>query len=292
MSLLRWLGLCVLLLVVACGREPVAPPAGKGPALWRVEGHGLNGWLFGTIHVLPKGVAWRTDKIRAAIKEADQLVLESAEIQDRARTMALFEKMGRSPGLPPLEARVPVDEREELQRIAGEGGMSTQLLSSYESWAAAMLVSAVAQQSLHISGNEGVEPALIDEFRTAGKPISGLETVARQFGAFDTLPEAAQRRLLAQTVEETRGMKALYERILRAWLEGDLTAIAREDEMGEQPDPVVVEAVLVARNRDWSEAVRKLRGRPFIAVGTGHLTGRDNLIGLLEAKGYKIMRVQ
>jgi uncharacterized protein len=291
-SLLRWLGLCVLLLVAACGREPVAPPEGKGPALWRVEGHGLDGWMFGTIHVLPKDVAWRTDKIRAAIKEADQLALESAEIQDRARTMALFEKMGRSPGLPPLEARVPVDERGELQRIAGEGGTSTQLLSSYESWAAAMLVSAAAQQSLHVSGDEGVEPALIDEFRTAGKPISGLETVARQFGAFDTLPEAAQRRLLAQTVEETRGMKALYERILRAWLEGDLAAIAREDEMGEQPDPVVVEAVLVARNRDWSEAVGKLRGRPFIAVGTGHLTGRDNLIGLLEAKGYKITRVQ
>jgi uncharacterized protein YbaP (TraB family) len=200
--------------------------------------------------------------------------------------------MGRSPGLPPLEARVPVDEREELQRIAGEGGTSTQLLSSYESWAAAMLVSSAAQQSLHVSGDEGVEPVLIGEFRAAGKPISGLETVARQFGAFDTLPEAAQRRLLAQTVEETRGMKALYERILRAWLEGDLAAIAREDETGEQPDPVVVEAVLVARNRDWSEAVGKLRGRPFIAVGTGHLTGRDNLIGLLGAKGYKITRVQ
>jgi uncharacterized protein len=291
-TLLRWLGLCALLLVAACGREPVAPPAGKGPALWRVEGHGLDGWLFGTIHVLPKGVAWRTDKIRAAIKESDQLVLESAEIQDRPRTMALFEKMGRSPGLPPLETRVPVEERNELQRIAGEGGTSTQLLSGYESWAAAMLLSAAAQQSLHVSGDEGVEPVLIDGFRTAGKPISGLETVARQFGAFDTLPEAAQRRLLAQTVEEARGMKALYERILRAWLEGDMAAIARVDEVGEQPDPVVEQAVLIARNRDWSEAVGKLRGRPFIAVGTGHLTGRDNLIGLLEAKGYKITRVQ
>ncbi|ANI76549.1 TraB/GumN family protein [Sphingobium sp. EP60837] len=292
MSLLRWLGLCALLLVAACGRDGPAPAEGRGPALWRVQGHGLDGWLFGTIHVLPKGVAWRTEKVRAAIDGSDRLVLESAEIQDRARTMALFEKMGRSPGLPPLEARVPVNERDELQRIAGEGGTSTQLLSGYESWAAAMLLSAAAQQSLHVSGDEGVEPALIKDFREEDKPIGGLETVARQFGAFDTLPEAAQRRLLAQTVEEARRMKALYERIMRAWLEGDMAAIAREDEAGEKPDPVVEQAVLIARNRDWSDVVGKLRGRPFIAVGTGHLTGRDNLIQLLEAKGYKVTRVQ
>ncbi|MFC4596070.1 TraB/GumN family protein [Sphingobium tyrosinilyticum] len=292
MSLLRWLGLCALLLVAACGRDGPAPAEGRGPALWRVQGHGLDGWLFGTVHVLPKGVAWRTEKVRAAIDGSDRLVLESAEIQDRARTMALFEKMGRSPGLPPLEARVPVNERDELQRIAGEGGTSTQLLSGYESWAAAMLLSAAAQQSLHVSGDEGVEPALIKDFREEDKPIGGLETVARQFGAFDTLPEAAQRRLLAQTVEEARRMKALYERIMRAWLEGDMAAIAREDEAGEKPDPVVEQAVLIARNRDWSDVVGKLRGRPFIAVGTGHLTGRDNLIQLLEAKGYKVTRVQ
>ena len=292
MSLLRWLGLCALLLVAACGRDGPAPPEGRGPALWRVQGHGLDGWLFGTIHVLPKGVAWRTEKVRAAIDGSDRLVLESAEIQDRARTMALFEKMGRSPGLPPLEARVPVNERDELQRIAGESGTSTQLLSGYESWAAAMLLSAAAQQSLHVSGGDGVEPVLIKDFQEDDKPIGGLETVARQFGAFDTLPEAAQRRLLTQTVEEARRMKALYERIMRAWLEGDMATIAREDETGEQPDPVVEQAVLVARNRDWSDVVGKLKGRPFIAVGTGHLTGQDNLIQLLEAKGYKVTRVQ
>ena len=167
-----------------------------------------------------------------------------------------------------------------------------QLLSGYESWAAAMLLSAAAQQSLHLSASAGVEPVLIAAFQEAGKPIGGLETVARQFGAFDALPEASQRQLLFQTVTEAKGMKALYERILHAWLKGDMAAIAREDQGEEQPDPVVEKAVLVSRNRDWSAAITKLKGRPFIAVGTGHLTGRDNLISLIEARGYKVTRVQ
>ena len=53
--MLRWLGLCALLMIAACGPEPISPPEGGGPALWRVQGRGVDGWLFGTIHVLPKG---------------------------------------------------------------------------------------------------------------------------------------------------------------------------------------------------------------------------------------------
>lgn len=291
-ALMRWLGLCALLLVTACGKEAPAPPANGGPALWRVEGKALDGWLFGTIHVLPPNVAWRTAAIKQAMDEADRLVLESAEVQDQALTTAAFEKLGRSANLPPLEARLPAEERDDLQRLAQEGGTSTQMLSGYESWAAAMLLSSVAQQPLHVSGADGVEPALIAAFKDAGKPIDGLETVARQFGAFDGLPEAAQLHLLLQTVQEADGMQALYDRILKAWLKGDMAAIAREDQAGEQPDPAVEQAVLIDRNRDWVGAVGQLKGRPFIAVGAGHLTGPNNLITLLQAAGYRVTRLQ
>lgn len=288
--LARWLGLCALLLVTACGEPPPAPPPGGGPALWRVQRQGLDAWLFGTIHVLPKDVPWRTEKIRQALAGADRLVLESAEIQDQARTMALFERMGRSPGLPPLEDRLPADELPALRNIVD--APRARVLSSYESWAAAMLLSAAAQQSLHVSPGDGVEPSLIETFKKAGKPISGLETVTRQFGAFDTLPETAQQRLLVETVHEAQNLPALYDRILKAWLRGDLVAIEQADLAGEQPDPVTEQAVLIARNRDWAQAMEHLSGRPFIAVGTAHLTGRDNLIALLEASGYKVTRLQ
>lgn len=289
-TLVRWLSLCALLLAAGCGKEPPAPPPGGGPALWRVQGKGLDGWLFGTIHVLPRDVAWRTQKISQAIDRSNRLVLESAEIQDQAHTIALFEKLGRSPGLPPIEARLPAAERPALRRIAD--APRVRALAAYESWAAAMLLSAAAQQSLHVSANDGVEPALIETFSQAGKPIGGLETVARQFSAFDTLPPAAQQRLLVQTVQEAQQLPALYDRVLKAWLRGDLATIAREDRAGAPSDPVVEQAVLISRNRAWANAMDRLRGHAFIAVGTAHLTGRDNLVQLLEAKGYRVTRLQ
>ena len=289
----RLLALCALTLVAACGQNDTpAAKAQGGPALWQVKRGALNGWLFGTIHVLPKGVAWDTPAIREAMTAADRLVLEAADLQDEQKTLTLFEQTGRSPGLPPLERRVPEGERAALTKAMADGGTNSQLLSGYESWAAAMLLSAASQQGLGVSQDDGVEPVLIATFKKAGKPIGGLETVERQFAAFDTLPEAAQSRLLVQTVHEAKGMKALYDRILTAWSKGDMDAIAKEDQIGEQPDPVVEEAVLVARNRDWVKAIEPMQGRPFIAVGAGHLTGRENLIELLKAKGFTVTRVQ
>lgn len=288
----RFLALAALALTAACSRAPDQPPPQGGPALWQVQRGEMRGWLLGTIHVLPRGVDWDTPAIRSAMAGADRLVLEAADLQDEQKTLAIFEKMGRSPGLPPLEQRVPAAEKAALDKAIRDGGTSSQLLSGYESWAAAMLLSAASQQGLGVSQDDGVEPVLIATFKKAGKPIEGLETVERQFAAFDTLPETAQSRLLVQTVHEAKGMKALYDRILKAWLKGDMDAIAREDQVGEQPDPVVEEAILVARNRDWVKAIEPMKGKPFIAVGAGHLTGRENLVDLLKAQGFTITRVQ
>jgi uncharacterized protein YbaP (TraB family) len=71
-----------------------------------------------------------------------------------------------------------------------------------------------------------------------------------------------------------------------------MAAIAKEDQIGEQPDPVVEEAILTARNQDWAETIEPMTGRPFIAVGAGHLTGKDNLIELLKDRGFTVTRVQ
>ncbi|HUD91337.1 TraB/GumN family protein [Sphingobium sp.] len=288
----RFFAFFALTLVAACSKAPEQPPAQGGPALWQVQRGELKGWLFGTIHVLPSGIAWDTPAIKDAMGQADRLVLEAADLQDEQKTLSLFEQMGRSPDLPPLEARVPETEKAPLLKALSDGGTSSQLLSGYESWAAAMLLSAASQQGLGVSQDDGVEPVLIAAFKKAGKPIGGLETVERQFAAFDTLPEAAQSRLLVQTVHEAKGMKALYDRILKAWVKGDMDAIAKEDQNGEQPDRQVEDAVLVARNRDWVKTIEPMRGRPFIAVGAGHLTGRENLIDLLKARGFTITRVQ
>ena len=99
MSLLRVLFGALLLALSACkaGGEPVRP------ALWEVTGpQGQRGWLFGTIHSLPKPVDWRSPPMDSALAGADRLVLEIDNAGDAKGIDAIYRRLAASRGLPPL----------------------------------------------------------------------------------------------------------------------------------------------------------------------------------------------
>ncbi|CAN5291734.1 TraB/GumN family protein [soil metagenome] len=289
--LLRLFGLALLLLS-ACSGDKTQRDTAPTPALWRVQKGDVDAHVFGTIHVLPDGVAWETQRMRAAMAGADRLVLEAAGLDDAAGSQAIFQRMGQSPNLPPIAQRVAPEQRATLEALIAKSGMSEPMLSAYESWAAAMLVSTVMQSELQLSGAHGVEPALTDDFRAAGKPVEGLETIEQQFALFDHLPEKTQRAFLSETVGQAGDVRAQFDRMMAAWLKGDTRAIAHDFVSELASEPELVGPLLTDRNRAWADRVAGMHGKPFIAVGAAHLAGPDNLIALLQAKGFKVERVQ
>jgi uncharacterized protein len=290
-SLTTFLGLALLLLA-ACRAEPLLREERNGPALWKVQKDGTTAYVFGTIHVLPKGVAWETAAMRDAMAGSDRLVLEAAGLDNAAGSRAIFTRLGQSTGLPPIASRLPPDKRPLLDALIRRGGMSAQMLSSYESWAAAMLVSTISQNDLNLSGEQGVEAALTADFRDVGKPVEGLETIEQQLGLFDRMPEKTQRTFLAETVGQSNDVAAQFDRMKTAWLKGDMDAIARDFVAEIAPEPELNGPLLTDRNRAWADKIVTMQGRPFIAVGAAHLAGPDNLIALLERKGFTATRVQ
>ena len=60
---------------------------------------------------------------------------------------------------------------------------------------------------------------------------------------------------------------------------------------GIMADPELREALLVGRNRAWTQPLLealKARGKPLVAVGTAHLVGPDGLVALLQERGYTV----
>ncbi|MDX3908771.1 MAG: TraB/GumN family protein [Sphingobium sp.] len=284
-------GLALLLLGACTGERPSKEEPG-GPALWRVEKSGKQAFIFGTIHVLPDDVKWETAALRDAVAAADRLVLEAEGLDDAKGTQQIFDRLGRTPNLPSLGSRVPAHERPALTSLMKRGGFDEAGLSRYESWAASLLLATVAQSELGLSGAKGVEPVLTAGFRAAGKPVSGLETISDQFGLFDRLPEDVQRRLLIDSIDDAKDSRAQYDRMLRAWLSGNMKAIARDFVAELAPEPALAKPLLTERNRAWAKRIAQLPGRPFVAVGAAHLAGPDNLLVLLQQQGYSIRRIQ
>jgi len=284
--ILRLLALAGALALAGCGapeREWSAP----SPALWEVTGaDGARGWLFGTIHALPDGAAWRTPALEAALAKTGVLVVEVAALGDEAKGADAFAAVATSPGLPPLLQRVPAADRPVLAEALDRADLDEAGLASTESWAAALLIANGARES---EAGNGVDRALLAQ----GLPVVALESHAVQFALFDRLAEGDQAVLLVESAREAGS--DTEERVAEAWLTGDLSVLEREAQRGILADPELRRALLTARNEAWTARIAGLlaQGRqPFGAVGAAHMLGGEGLPALLAARGYTVRRIQ
>ncbi|WP_116968422.1 TraB/GumN family protein [Blastomonas sp. UPD001] len=300
----RWLMLPLLLLIQACSGFPFLDmgmaawdgPKKGTPALWHVEGpNGGEAWLFGGIHALPSDLKWISPKMKKAMDRSDRLVLEVVGLEDSAEITKTFQQLGNSPGQPPLADRLPPELRDKGEALRAASRLSPARFETLESWAAAISLAGAATANLAMVREEGVERVLAARYRRRDKPVIGLETPARQFTYFDQLDEADQRAMLESVIADADNAPRAYRDMVTAWLKGEPEKLAEAANRGLLQRPQIRERILVRRNRDWAaqiEDLLNLGARPFVAVGAAHLAGDDSVQALLEAKGYKITRVQ
>lgn len=295
---MRW-ALPIVALIGACTggpqKEPAQASAPARPALWKLSDADTTIYLFGTIHVLPDKLKWRTPKLNAVIRQSDELVLEVADLGDRDKTADTFVKLGVSPGLPPAIERVPPDKRAGLEALIAKSKAPPAALDKFETWALAVTLAAGVLATLDLSPDNGVEKSLQAEFGAAKKPVAGLETTELQLSYFDRLPEATQRIFLVSMVDDAADAKTEFARMIRAWSTGDQEAIALtfDDEMKLTKD--LTDVLLRQRNANWTAWIAKRMERPgtvMVAVGAGHLAGPDSVQTMLAARGLKVSRIQ
>ncbi len=277
------------LLLVACELAPGTagrewPP--PSPALWEVrEGGRPVAYLFGTVHALPEGLEWRTPALERALAGADVLMVEIAELDDAGRAEDAFERVSDSPGLPPLPRRLPASARGEVLALIERADRDADDFAATETWAAALMLASATRRN---DPAHGVERSLLDEAET----VIGLETFADQFARFDRLSQTAQNQLLLAVAADAR---ADTTGRIEAWLTGDLAALDRLAMGPIASSPELRETLVTGPNRAWgARIIRQIETgrRPFVAVGAGHMLGRDGLPALLARAGYKVRRLQ
>lgn len=155
--------------------------------------------MVGTIHALPDDTEWRTPAITQATDAADLLIVEIAALDDGERVAGTFSELSTTPGLPPLEQRLPGDLVAPLTDLLERGGIERTRFAAVETWAAAIML---AQVDATGDAANGVDRALINDF--ADRPVRELEGAAAQLSIFDRLTEAQQRSMLAAVVRGAR----------------------------------------------------------------------------------------
>lgn len=278
-----------LLLLAGCARTEEARPA-----IWQVDGPaGQRAWLLGTIHALPAPIRLDSPAFDRATREATVLLVEVAALEDDRRTALAFHKLSAVPAAPPIAERAGPADRPLLTALLAETKIAPERFSQMDTWAAALaLGQAISARSGDDSGN-GADRLVLRAMRD--KPVREFEGAERQLAIFDRLPEQEQRDLLSAVIRSAPTARKDGSRLQQAWLRGDVATLAALDHQGLLADPELREALLVRRNEAWISHLLSIMARgdkPLVAVGALHLVGQDGLAARLEARGFKVTRVQ
>lgn len=235
------------------GAPAPRPLADAEPALWVVNDEDTIIYLFGTFHALDGRVAWFNDEVQTAFVASDQLVLET---------------LVPAPGAPP-PAQAPVMQAQPVAPFAG----SASFLSTSR-----MVMSAGRSQGM--STDRGADSVLRTAAEQSGKPVEGLESFAFQLRMFSRLPGASAPADPLQAGRTKAALAALLSDLQAAWNRGDVERFAPMLEQMEARSPESYRQLFPDRNARWAQWIaRRLQqpGTVFVAVGAGHLAGKDSV---------------
>ena len=240
-----------------------AAPRGASPALWEVRDGDTTIYLFGTFHTLDSRTAWFDRSVRAAFDRSGELVLETIAPTDPAEVRAI----GRAIGGPrPAPNSFLAATRSAVER-GRAGGLSV------EYGADSVLRRAAAGQ---------------------GKTLSGIELFADQLRTFARISAAPAATPLHAVAPTAIIAPVTLEALLGAWKTGDTHAFATMLAGFEAKSPFAYRLLIADRNALYGEWIAQRLDQPgtvFVAVGSGHLAGKDSVQNWLSTKGIEARRI-
>ncbi|QQR40850.1 TraB/GumN family protein [Devosia rhizoryzae] len=265
------------------------------PALWKVSDEDSSIWLFGSVHLLPPDLDWRSARLDKVLSKADRVYFEtdvSVEAQMRIMPMTFDLAYNRDGKLlsdtigPKLTARV--------RQAAEDYLIPMPLLLTMRPWMAATTLSIGPLTDSGydpLLGVEAVLGAAVPKERTGY-----LETPEQQIGFLASGSDEEQIAMLEATLDTLHVMQSDIDSMVDAWMAGtpELLGEVFMSQMGDYDDGMVTR-LIDDRNRDWVEQIDAMLERnekALLVVGAAHLVDEISVVTLLEERGFTSQRVQ
>ena len=258
--------------LAAATPQAVAPPPADNadPAMFVVRDQDTTIYLFGTFHALDGKAEWFNDQVKTAFDQSHELVLETV-VPDGPVKVTVH---------PPLTP----------------GTLSVTPTASFFA-TTRMAINAGRSKGMNVTN--GADMVLRRAAEAEGKQVEGLETFESQLNMFSRMPTvpAAPAPKAGTPIEPSpmQGLSKVMTDLQSAWKRGDQSVFVRMLGQLEQNSPGTYHMMFTERNArwaDWVAARMQTPGTVFVAVGAGHLAGKDSLLVRLAEKGIESARAE
>ncbi|HEY3153818.1 MAG TPA: TraB/GumN family protein [Candidatus Binatia bacterium] len=260
--------------------------------LWKVSNDKHSIYLLGSIHYLKKENFPLHKAILTAFNASKRLVLEvdlNRISPDAAQRVTLEKAMYRDGQT--LQQNVSEETYQLAEQHAAKLGIDMKIMGPMKPWFVALTLLAIKFQQIGLDPNLGVDHYLAERAKASGKATSGLETLEFQVGLLDQLSKRDQESLLRETVGEMELLVTNINQIVQSWLNGDSDSLETLLLGSMKEYPELHEKIIVERNRRWVPQIEKILaqdGDAIVVVGAAHLVGKDGVIEMLKARGYRL----
>lgn len=263
------------------------------PALWKIQRDGTTIYLFGTVHVLPKGLQWHYPQLDRALAASDVLYVELVD-DDPATLQPLVMQYGTD-FAHPLSGELDAEDQQRLRVAAKAAGVPDQVLDAMRPWMAAVTLTVAPIVKAGFDPESGADKKLRQTFAASGKPVKGLETAEQQIRYFADLPQAVQISMLRNTLDDFAKADTEIAALVNHWQLGDVAAIAELETADMRTKyPMLYKTLLTDRNARWAQQIVQMLPQHriiFIAVGAAHLAGPDAVQAQLQKLDIPVERV-
>ncbi len=262
--------------------------------LWKItsKSNTKPSYLFGTIHlVCPADYIW-TDAMKKSLDASEKICLEI----DMDNTNALAESFGLLVDpVKRLSDYFSATDYEKLQLYAKDSmEIDPQVLAYLKPVAVLMLLTKEAGTLCDVPVS--YEENIMKTAKAKKKPIAGLETVAQQMKALESIPADTIVKYVLETINDKGEVNGAdeYYKLVNAY---KLQDIEKLQEMIASSEGLAAasDALLKERNKNWIGSMANMMksGKSiFFAVGAGHLAGTNGVITLLRQAGYTVTPVR
>jgi len=256
--------------------------------LWKISGKGIEqpSYIFGTIHIIPKDDFFFTDLMKEKFDSCQKLILE-IDIN-----LSLSEQINAAKKMMLPDGKTLSDYMTDKEFSELKTDLLDTLKIKESTFKRMQNIKPLISSSLIINDLIGKSKTYEKEFNKRAKKnrmaVEGLETLDFQLDLINNVSIEDQIKMLTEDISSENLMVDYYKMVeiyKKQNLDSLKTLIDSDDSMEKLSDDF-----LKNRNSEWISKIEELiKENPvFIAVGAGHLAGKDGILNLLKERGYSI----
>ncbi len=291
--MIKWIFTFGMISCIQVNAQPVFKTStDDNTLLWEISGKELSrpSYLFGSFHLLCKDDINFSTALKKAVSGSDQVYLE-LDMDDMSTLLGAFTLMNMKGDKKLTDLYSPENYKRVVDFFKDSLKMS---IAMFQRMKPGLLAALLYPKFLGCKNTSSIEDGVMQLAKKSKKEIKGLETMAMQAAVFDSIPYEKQAAELLNAIDSLETAKAEFAVMLNAYKDQRLDEIEKmmtDPKFGIEGDQDIL---LDDRNKNWVIQLKEIlkTNAIFIAVGAGHLVGKNGLISLLRKEGYTLRALE